>query len=494
VATDRPDARLACRSFPGLRLVSAGLLALLAGCAGASDHYLQVDQSLRQGDPERAVQLIESAEPAYGTRSRLLYRMDRGMALHLAGQNQASNEVLEQAEQDVEEAYTRRVRTEAKAFFINDTELPYEGDPYEQVMINVVKALNFAVSGEWEGALVEARRIDRRLNLLADQAGAKDGYRDDGFARYVSAVLYEATGDLNNAFIAYRNAYEAYRKTLGWSRMPIPPSLQEDLLRTTEALHFTQEHDEYRRAFPDAKWRPISDTEGLAQLVVVSYNGRAPYKEDLFIDLPVSMEALNLVLLNRGLNRPGHQTREGRMADSALYGLSGSVVRVALPKLVPQKSAVARSEVSVAGAGGAFTARTELVNNVTAVAERTLADRFTAISLKAVARAAVKHALAEGVGQGTRAAMGNNNAGPWVGLLVMFLGKALAVYTEEADKRSWRTLPDEIQLARLWAPPGTYEVRVRPVTGAGGLERQETRRTVTLQRGATHLLVERVLP
>lgn len=470
------------------------LVAVLAGCAGAGDHYLQVDQSLRQGDAEGAVRLIESAESAYGSGNRLLYRMDRGMTLHLAGKYQASNEVLEQAEQDVEEAYTRRVRTEAKAFLINDTELPYEGDPYEQVMLNVVKALNYAASGEWEGALVEARRIDRRLNLLGDQAGAKDGYRDDGFARYVSGVLYEATGDLNNAFIAYRNAYEAYRRVLAWSRMPIPPSLQEDLLRTTEALHFTQEHDEYRRAFPDAKWRPVSETEALAQLVVVSYNGRAPYKEDLFIDLPVSMEALNLVLLNRGLSRPGQQTREGRMADSALYGLSGSVVRVALPKLVPQKSVVARSEVSVTGPEGAFTAGTELVDNVTAVAERTLADRFTAISLKAVARAAVKHALAEGAGQGTRAAMGNNNAGPWVGLLVMFLGKFLAVYTEEADKRSWRTLPDEIQMTRLWVPPGTYEVGIRPVARAGGLERPESRHKVTLQRGTTSLILERVLP
>jgi hypothetical protein len=229
--------------------------------------------------------------------------------------------------------------------------------------------------------------------------------------------------------------------------------------------------------------------------VVVSYNGRAPYKEDLFIDLPVSMEALNLVLLNRGINRPGQQGRQGRMADSALYGLSGNVVRVALPKLVPQKTSIARSEVSLTGPEGRFTATTELVNNLTAVAEKTLADRFMAISLKAVARAAVKHALAEGAGQGTRMAMGNNsNAGPWIGLLVMFLGKALAIYTEEADKRSWRTLPDEIHMTRIWVPPGTYEVNVRPVTKTGGSGRQPATRAVTLRRGETNLIIERSLP
>jgi len=152
--------------------------------------------------------------------------------------------------------------------------------------------------------------------------------------------------------------------------------------------------------------------------------------------------------------------------------------------------------VSLAGPEGSFTAKTELVGNLTAVAERTLADRFTAISLKAVARAAVKHALAEGAGYGARAAMSssNNNVGSWLGLLVMFLGKALAIYTEEADKRSWRTLPDQIHMTRVWVPPGTYQVKVRPVTRIGLTVRQETQRTVTLREGDTGLITERVLP
>ena len=494
MVTDRSDALRSPRSFLSNWLLFPGLLALLAGCAGAGDHYLQVEHSLRQGDPERADHIIESAEPQYGAKSRLLYRMDRGMTLHLAGKYESSNMVLEQADQDVEALYTRRIRTETKAFLINDTELPYEGDPYEQVMINVIKALNYAAGGNWNEALVEARRIDNRLNLLTDRTGAKDGYRDDGFARYLCGVLYEATGDVNNAFIAYRNAYEAYRRAQSWAKTSIPPSLPADLLRTTEALHFTEEHEEYRRAFPKAAWKPMSETQSLAQLVVVSYNGRAPYKEDLFIDLPVSMEALNLVLLNRGLNRP-RQGRQARAADSALYGLSGNVVRVALPRLVPQKTSIAYSEVSLTGTETPFTARTELVDNLTAIAEKTLADRFTAISLKAVARAAVKNALAEGAGYGTRAALGSdNNAGPWIGLLVTILGRMFATYTEEADKRSWRTLPDEIHMTRLWVPPGIYQVKVRPVSRSGAVGRQEALRTVTLRQGETSLVTERVLP
>ena len=65
--------------------------------------------------------------------------------------------------------YTRKIRTETLAFMTNDTALPYEGDPYEQVLINVLKALNYAMLGQWQDALVEARRIDHRLNVLSDR-------------------------------------------------------------------------------------------------------------------------------------------------------------------------------------------------------------------------------------------------------------------------------------------------------------------------------------
>jgi hypothetical protein len=39
--------------------------------------------------------------------------------------------------------------------------------------------------------------------------------------------------------------------------------------------------------------------------------------------------------------------------------------------------------------------------------------------------------------------------------------------TERADTRSWLTLPAEIQMARVLAPPGDYKLRVEMVDGAG---------------------------
>jgi hypothetical protein len=236
-------------------------------------------------------------------------------------------------------------------------------------------------------AVVEARQIDHRLNVLSDSAKEKDGYREDAFARYLTGLLYESTGDLNNAFIAYRKAFEIYEATKGWARTPMPPMLREDLLRTTNALHMTTEFEEYRRQFPETHWVPREEQPNLAQVVVIGYNGRAPRKEEAFLDIPISLSALQLVLLNRGVIHASNR-QERRAADSVLYGLNGRVVRVALPQLVPQKTQVMHEAVTLVPREGApISARSELVYNGTALAERSLSDRMPGITTKALARA-----------------------------------------------------------------------------------------------------------
>ncbi|HEV8620280.1 MAG TPA: hypothetical protein VGQ79_04565, partial [Nitrospiraceae bacterium] len=364
--------------------------------------------------------------------------------------------------------------------------------PYEQVLINVLKALNYARLGQWQDALVEARRIDHRLNVLSDRTKEKNAYRDDGFARYLSGILYESTGDVNNAFIAYRKAYETFDATRAWSHTAVPSQLRKDLLRTAEALHFTQELAEYRSVFPDTKWETSQALQQFAQVVVISYNGRAPRKEDQFLDLPISLDALQLVLLNRGFAQSNRYSNRG--VDTVLYGLNGRVVRVALPRLVQQKTHVTVDRVSlIPDDGTQVTLNTELVHNVTALADKALSERMAGITVKALARAATKFAMAEGATRGAQQASGKD-AAPWVGLLVGLLTKGLAVASEEADKRSWQTLPDEIHLARVWVPPGRYQVQNRLGGESPDPLKPEAMRTLSLGPGETAVLLQRVMP
>ena len=465
---------------------------LLAGCGPSVNRYLLIEASLRAHDPKGADAIVQRDEKEYGEKSRVLYGMDRGMTLQLAGDYQQSNTVLDQAEEEVDRLYTRKIRTESLAFMTNDTALPYEGDPYEQVLINVLKALNYAVLGQWQDALVEARRIDHRLDVLSDRTRDKNAYRDDGFARYLSGILYESTGDVNNAFISYRNAYEVFESSRVWSHTAVPSQLRVDLLRTAEALHFTQELTEYQHRFPDTRWETSQALQQLAQVIVISYNGRAPRKEDLFLDLPISLDALQLVLLNRGFSQANRQSNQ--VVDTVLYGLNGRVVRVALPRLVPQKTHVPVDTVSLIQDNGTrVTLNTQLVQSVTALADKALSERMPGITAKALARAATKFAMAEGATRGAQHAAGRD-AAPWVGLLVGLLTKGLAVASEEADKRSWQTLPDEIHLARVWVPPGRYQVQSQSPGGSHDLLKPEALRTLSLGPGETTVLIQRVMP
>jgi hypothetical protein len=444
-----------------------------------------VDKSLLENDYRQADAIIQKAEDEYGTKSRVLYGMDRGMTLQLAGEYEQSNVVLEQAEDEVDRLYTRSVRTESLAFVTNDNSLPYEGEPYEQVMINVLKALNYASLNRWQDALVEARRIDHRLNVLADRTKEKAAYRDDGFARYLSGILYESAGDLNDAFIAYRKAYETFDASRAWSRTGVPSQLHADLLRTADALHLSQEFTEYQHLFPDTVWKSIEEQQRLAQVLVISYNGRAPRKEDQFLDLPISGDALALVLVNRGFSSGNRE--QHRATDSVLYGLNGRVVRVALPKIVPQKTQVPVDTISLTPEQGApVVVRTELAQNVTALADKALSDRIAGIAVKAVARAAFKYSLAEGASRGSQQAVGGD-LGPLVGLAVGLLTKGFAVASEESDKRSWRTLPDEIHVARTWVSPGDY--RVGTVASGTGV----STKTLSLRAGETSIVIQRVM-
>jgi hypothetical protein len=266
--------------------------------------------------------------------------------------------------------------------------------------------------------------------------------------------------------------------------------LRADVLYTAEALGLTAEFEEYRKKFPDVELGPASARQDLAQVVVISYNGRAPKKEDRYLDIPISLDALQLVLLNRGLFQSPRQ-RDRAVVDSALYGLSGRVVRVALPHLVSQKTRVPFETVILKDTQErSLTVRSELAHNVTALAEKTLADRMPAITAKALARATSKFAMAEAATIGAQQAAGKD-AGPWVGLLVGLLTKGLAVMSEEADKRSWQTLPDEIHVARAWVFPGRYDVAIQPSGQGPAAERAE--RSLNLAPGETAFIIQRVM-
>ena len=466
------------------------LLAILStsACGAAVLPYARIDRALMDGNPAEGVAILEKAQGIYGSRSEALYLMDKGMIQHLAGRYPDSIQSLSTAEALTEELYTRRIRSEVEAFLTSDNALPYEGEEFEKVLLNVLMAVNYAQLGLWDDALVEARKVDHKLTLLGDRNQNRMTYSKDALARYLSGVLYEAAGDLSNAFVAYRlalDAFQQYGKAYG---VPTPALLRQDLLRVSEALGLTQEHEEYKQAFQGTTWQSESASQGLGEIVFITYAGHAPVKRDIFVDIPFSADALSLVLATKRYDR-----RDTRAADNILYGLNGRIIRLVLPQFVPRRSVVAYTEVVVAGGESRHASRSVVMEDITAIAAKDLEERLFRTLVKTVARAAWKLALAEAVQVGVRSAVRDKETGMLAGAVAGAVARMFAISTEEADKRSWATLPDRIHVGRLRVPPGTYDVELRHVGTFGGVVETQVMRGVTVTERGRRFVSTRVL-
>ncbi len=430
-------------------------------------HYAGVERNLLAGQDAQAIKIIEDAKDEYGNKSRLLYLMDHGMVLHLAGEYTKSNAVLEEAHLLIEDLYTKRIRDDAASLLVNEARQPYEGEPYEHVMVNVIKGLNYALLQQWNEALVEARRIDHRLNVLSDKEEGKDTYQEDPFARYLVGLLYDIAGDINNAYVGYRKAEQIYQENVGWTRVVLPDVLKRDLIRTADRLGLQAEAKQYQEAYPEVASQLSVDSEKKrAQIVVVTYHGKGPEKEDLFIDVPISLDALALVALTKpGFRGSNRRTRGG---EALLYGIHGRIARIALPRFTLNENYQALDSIQIRSSTTSLMTQSQRMYDIHAVAEKSLADGYDSLVLRAVARTAIKMATAEGIALGARAAVGKKHR-DLVGPLVGGLARVFALATEEADIRSWRTLPGEIQLARMWVEPGEYSVSInsRDIQGQG---------------------------
>jgi hypothetical protein len=267
--------------------------------------------------------------------------------------------------------------------------------------------------------------------------------------------------------------------------------LKTDLIRMASALHLTEDLEGYQAKYPEVSFEAaLSHDADMAQLILVSYHGRSPEKEDLYIDVPISLDALQLVALAKTAG--GRSTRSIRGGEALLYGIHGQIARVALPRLVHRRTKTAYSTIQLTDGTTTFNAHSQRLYDIGAVAEKNLDDGYGRLVLRAVARAAMKMAAAEGIGLGARSAV-NKKSQDWVGALAVILARIFVLATEEADIRSWRTLPGEIHVARLWLPPGSYSVLVNAVDHQGRVLGSPKTEQLDFQSGEVRLLIRQYL-
>jgi hypothetical protein len=395
-----------------------GASLLLLACATRSDVYKEIDAAVESASFENAVAAIEKGQdgrrPVYPAKNRILLYLDKGILEHYAGQYDASSTDLQEGERLIEEAFTKSVSQEVSSYIVNDNTRDYSGEDYEDIYINVFNALNYYHRGDTEGAMVEIRRVNIKLQALADKYAA-GGSRirefvkerveslvipddepvvltDSALARYIAGLFYRGDNRPDDARIDFEEIEKIYAAAPGVYSSSVPASVAEEL-----------------SGVPSGK----------ARLNVLAFTGLAPVKQEnvFFIPVPLPSNVFNQV-------------------------------KLALPRLVTRPSRIDEVTVRLQN-GESFPL--ELIEDIEAVAVETFKAKYGLIFLKTLTRVALKTAAGEAAAQAAEEAGGFGS--------IVSLGSRLAAdISESADIRLSRYFPGKAWAGGITLDPGVCDV------------------------------------
>jgi len=377
----------------------------------------------------KAAQVLKDDANVYGTKNQLLYFLDKGLIEHLEQNYSASIPAFASAQRKFDELYTHSISEWGTTWLMNDYSAPYRGEDFERVLINVFQAINYFALGKIEDALVEARDVDLKLTAINRpyKEDQKNVYREDAFARFLMGIFYEASGrkqDLNDAYISYEKALNIYQND--YSRnydVPVPQILKENFMTIASWMGESVDSGQ-QQGFRDGTAISPEEKRTKAEVYLIHYNGYSPYKTQDWIPIPLP---------------------------------DGYVMSFAFPRYVEQSSVIKDSVLSAKDRSGNMSeCTTELAENISSIEVQTLNNRKVRVLAKAVVRPIVKYAIVKQGEQQIRK-KGDDNAAIWF----KYFGSVFNLYTEQADLRSWQTLPGEIRIGRLLLNPGEYEFFVR---------------------------------
>lgn len=419
-------------------LISWALLA--TGCANLSagslfSHYSDQNQEVYQavvaGNYAQAEQLQSS-----DVGGEILGNFELGRISFLAQDYPKSLSALENSDRAVRKQQDRatisvsETATSVGSLAINDNLNDYQPADYELGFLHLYLGLNYLQKNDLEGALVEVRRAnqvqeaakkarerelkqaEKDLNkqgmsanlgsVLANypDAGKKLSSVQNGYLFYLSGLLYEASRDLNSAYVDYRRALAV---------MPENKQVIESTMYAAKKLGMNQDLRMLEKRYGKA---PSALSKSQGRVIVIDEQGVVEALQGWRIDLPIYDSRGNGAIYSLAL--PYYPKRgTQRFGDVALNG-----------KKLPSSMLV----------------------NVNDMAQNDLNERLTTIILRQAIRVWAKDRIRKEAAQGDD-----------VGNLIFNVWNTL---TEQPDTRSWQTLPGTVKTASKVVKPGQQSLNV----------------------------------
>ncbi|BDD09002.1 hypothetical protein FUAX_14340 [Fulvitalea axinellae] len=435
---------------------------LLTSCQTYYTKNKKFNDEFTSGHLEQAEKTLEKNSKEGSGKERFLYFVNQGVVLQLLGKYEESNVWFEKAYIFTED-YQKNYVNEALTFLVNPTTTVYPAEDHERFYVLYYKAVNYLKLGSHDAALVECRRLNNLVNRLSDKYKSKNKFKADAFIHNLIGLIYDADGDVNNAFIAYRNALKIYDGSYTADfGLGAPEQLKKDLLRTAYLNGFDEELRKFEHQFGmKYKHTPMN---GQGDVVFLWGNGLGPVKDEWGINFIITESYPGVVVfqnVQQGLSFPFPIPAGER---SGIEGLK--TVRVVFPKYVERPVYFGGAElVTQDGQRVAL----EKVEDVNAISFKILKERMLWTFGKTLLRVALKQVAAYELGKESKG----------LGVAAQILGAV----SEKADTRNWQTLPHSIYYARIRMPEGKNGMSLNLYPESGGTAKHDI--SVDIKAGQT---------
>ncbi|GHV85000.1 hypothetical protein AGMMS50230_06080 [Spirochaetia bacterium] len=388
-------------------------MVLLFSCA-TTDYFVSVDQLVSEEQFSQSAQALEKENAnLYRDKDRVLYFLDKGMLTHYAENWEESSALLEQGEKAIEANFAVSVSQEIGTLILNDRTREYDGEDYEDIYLNVFNALNYYRRNNMEEALVEIRRLNNKLRNLSVKYGTMITSMQKAALENGTAIPPnpEAATAFNNSALARYLGMLFYR---GRGMMD-DARIDQQQLRVAMA----DAPSIYKNPVPSSIKDELVIPAGKARLNVIGFAGRSPVKNE---------EVIRIFLGN-------------------------AWIKIALPVMTPRNSQISSIQVTL-DSGESF--NLELLEDMSAVAAATFAQKKNVIYTKSVIRASVKGIAASAFNIASENSKENSGLFAILGLGSQILAEA----SEQADLRLGRYFPGRAYVGGINLTPGTYSFTV----------------------------------
>lgn len=443
---------------------------LFSACANKSmTRYEALAPVFEHNGYEAAINEVKKQqEDLYGEKTEFLYYFDLGVLYHYNGNYSESAANFDKAEKIYDDLYTRSVTNEAAAIVTNDNIRPYRARPFEVLVLHEMQIMNYLALKNVDGAMIEVNRAQKAMTELYQKDNDKTN--DNGFLRYLTAIVYEMAGEPDEAAIAYYKTVKAFNENI----LNLPKEAREFII---ESLRRNDREDDIKtlkldNSLETPKAKAAYDLG--QEIIVIGYAGHGPILTELRMSgTYVSGGLLNLSYKD---SKTGKVTSSTVGAPPVAGASNGETFHIAfaLPEAHSFRSQVDHFYISVDNQSGI---RPEKVMALDKELEMNLKDDFA----NTMTRTAIRVVLRTIAAQAAKKAMKTDNA-----LFNLFtsIGTDIAQdQMEKADLRIALFLPNSFQMTRIPVEPGSHEVTVAAVGPTNNTVKVFNYGTVSVKKG-----------